>query len=343
MLAAALPAAPPAASEGDVLSNVRCAAAPSTALLWQPRASAALHRTSSMALASSMLTATLGGILRRRRRCGAAAASSTLANGTGGEGQASSPQVFAGSARISACRRRRRVSSRAVAGSRLADGSGEEGRSSSPPVVARASFKVWRSGLRMPFWSWPLRGKREKREQGGVLTADEVAGESDLVANPEEELALLTQDKPMRVAMLGSRDCPFQHQQEIELLSEARVSRGDHVYTSGSSGTNSSVIKGALRAGRPRLLTVVLPQSFGKQDEESQALLRKCLQAGVQVQPTPANDRLTLPEAARACNTRVLGRVQKLIAFAARESLVYLELVDEAKQSGIVTTRFFLD
>merc|ERR1719424_2731003 len=78
----------------------------------------------------------------------------------------------------------------------------------------------------------------------------------------------------MKVAMLGTRECPYQHQQEIELLSEARVMRGDHIFTSGSSGTNASVIKGALKARRPELLTVVLPQSMKKQDKDSQSLLR---------------------------------------------------------------------
>lgn len=238
-------------------------------------------------------------------------------------------------------RHRCRSSVVALAGCTLANGTRRTGsRPSSPPAVARACSNVLRSSLRLPMWPWSLRGRREK---GGMVTADKATDEVSLDANPEEELALLTQASPMRVAMLGSRECPFQHQQEIELLSEARVSRGDHVYTSGSSGTNSSVIRGALQARRPRLLTVVLPQSFDRQDEESQALLRKCLQAGVTVQPTPANDRLSLPEAARACNTKVLGRVQKLIAIAPRESLVYLDLVDEAKQNGIVTTRFFLD
>lgn len=49
----------------------------------------------------------------------------------------------------------------------------------------------------------------------------------------------------------------------------------NHIYTSGASGTNAAVIRGALRAERPDLLTVILPQSLKKQPPESQELLAK--------------------------------------------------------------------
>jgi hypothetical protein len=49
----------------------------------------------------------------------------------------------------------------------------------------------------------------------------------------------------------------------------------NHVYTSGASGTNAAVIRGALRAEKPELLTVILPQSLSKQPPESQELLAK--------------------------------------------------------------------
>lgn len=49
----------------------------------------------------------------------------------------------------------------------------------------------------------------------------------------------------------------------------------NHIYTSGASGTNAAVIKGALRAEKPELLTVILPQSLKKQPPESQELLSK--------------------------------------------------------------------
>lgn len=49
----------------------------------------------------------------------------------------------------------------------------------------------------------------------------------------------------------------------------------NHIFTSGASGTNAAVIRGALRAERPELLTVILPQSLQKQPPESQELLSK--------------------------------------------------------------------
>lgn len=55
----------------------------------------------------------------------------------------------------------------------------------------------------------------------------------------------------------------------------------NHIYTSGASGTNAAVIRGALRAERPELLTVILPQSLKKQPPESQELLSKVSKTGL--------------------------------------------------------------
>ena len=52
-------------------------------------------------------------------------------------------------------------------------------------------------------------------------------------------------------------------------------SQGNHIFTSGATGTNAAVIRGALRAEKPELLTVVLPQSLHKQPPESQELLQE--------------------------------------------------------------------
>ena len=49
----------------------------------------------------------------------------------------------------------------------------------------------------------------------------------------------------------------------------------NHVFTSGATGTNAAVIRGALRAEKPHLLTVVLPQSLSCQPSESQELLQE--------------------------------------------------------------------
>jgi len=51
--------------------------------------------------------------------------------------------------------------------------------------------------------------------------------------------------------------------------------QGNHIFTSGATGTNAAVIRGALRAEKPELLTVVLPQSLHKQPPESQELLQE--------------------------------------------------------------------
>lgn len=85
-----------------------------------------------------------------------------------------------------------------------------------------------------------------------------------------QELTAIQQDGPRNVAILGTRYTSYLHQQIIELLTYANVLVGNHVFTSGASGTNAAVIRGALRAEKPELLTVVLPQSLYKQPKETQ-------------------------------------------------------------------------
>lgn len=85
-----------------------------------------------------------------------------------------------------------------------------------------------------------------------------------------QELSAIQQDGPRNVAILGTRHTSYLHQQIIELLTYANVLVGNHVFTSGAGGTNAAVIRGALRAERPDLLTVVLPQSLQKQPKETQ-------------------------------------------------------------------------
>lgn len=54
----------------------------------------------------------------------------------------------------------------------------------------------------------------------------------------------------------------------------------NHIYTSGATGTNAAVIRGALRAEKPHLLTVVLPQSRRRQPPESRELLEQARASG---------------------------------------------------------------
>lgn len=130
-----------------------------------------------------------------------------------------------------------------------------------------------------------------------------------------QELLAIQQSGPRAIGFFGTRNMGFMHQQLIEILSYAMVitvsmqslyfscpirlgclgfsqsgSRSmstapdylcdvqkNHIYTSGASGTNAAVIRGALRAEMPELLTVILPQSLKKQPPESQDLLSKVI------------------------------------------------------------------
>ena len=64
-------------------------------------------------------------------------------------------------------------------------------------------------------------------------------------------------------------------QTKLLWLTEWVPIQDNHIYTSGATGTNAAVIRGALRAEKPDLLTVVLPQSRRMQPPESQELLEQ--------------------------------------------------------------------
>jgi hypothetical protein len=91
--------------------------------------------------------------------------------------------------------------------------------------------------------------------------------------------------------------------------------QGNHIFTSGATGTNAAVIRGALRAERAELLTVVLPQSMSRQPQESQELLSQV----EHVIEMPQNDKLQLLEASRCVSCRTcwclwVGRRGRLAA-----------------------------
>jgi hypothetical protein len=96
---------------------------------------------------------------------------------------------------------------------------------------------------------------------------------------------------------------------------------------------------GALRAERPDLLTVVLPQSLERQPPESRELLAK---VGALIE-MPQNDDLPLAEASRICNEDILVRVQQVICFAFHDSTLLLETCGKAKQMRKMLTLFYLD
>jgi len=100
-----------------------------------------------------------------------------------------------------------------------------------------------------------------------------------------------------------------------------------------------AAIKGALRAERPDLLTVVLPQSLVMQSDESQKLLEQV----VDIIEMPQNDKLSLDVASRMCNSFLLSRADQLIAFAFHESTTVIEATREARKNEMLVTTLFLD
>ena len=154
-----------------------------------------------------------------------------------------------------------------------------------------------------------------------------------------QELMAIQQQGPRDIGFFGTRNMGFLHQQLIEILSYAMVLTENHIFTSGATGTNAAVIRGALRAERPDLLTVVLPQSLSRQPPESQEMLSRV----ANVVEMPQNDSLTLAEASRICNADILRRCQQVICFAFHDSRLLLDTCEEAKQMRKMVTLFYLD
>ena len=153
-----------------------------------------------------------------------------------------------------------------------------------------------------------------------------------------QELAAIQQTGSKRIALLGSRHVPITHQQLIEMMSYALVLGGNRLMTSGSSGTNSAAIKGAMRAD-PNLLTVILPQSLDRQPRESQEQLQQV----VHLVENPEYDSLSLGEASALCNREIVSRCQQLICFAFHESDTLLQTCQEAEDQRKLVTLFYFD
>ena len=154
-----------------------------------------------------------------------------------------------------------------------------------------------------------------------------------------QELIAIQKDCPKEIGFFGTRNMGFLHQQLIEILAYALCLTGNHIFTSGATGTNAAVIRGSLRAERPELLTVVLPQSLSKQPAESRELLEKVSQ----VEECPENDHLPLLEASRICNDVIVSKVRQVICFAFHDSTLLLETCREAKVQRRMVTLFYLD
>jgi hypothetical protein len=119
----------------------------------------------------------------------------------------------------------------------------------------------------------------------------------------------------------------------------ALVLSGNHVYTSGAGGTHGATIRGALRAERPDLLTVIIPQSMERQTKESQELLKTV----DDVISMPQNDEMSLDMASRICNSYLLSLTDQLISFAFHESNTVIEATKEAKELDMLVTVLYLD
>lgn len=153
-----------------------------------------------------------------------------------------------------------------------------------------------------------------------------------------QELAAIQQTGSRRIALLGSRHVPIMHQQLIEMMSYALVLGGNHIVTSGATGTNSAVIKGAMRAD-PNLLTVILPQSLQQQPGES----KEQLQQVMHLVENSANDELPLGEASAICNREIIARCQQLICFAFHHSKTLIKTSKEAEDQRKIVTLFYFD
>jgi len=142
-----------------------------------------------------------------------------------------------------------------------------------------------------------------------------------------------------KYGIIGTQDLSESHQNLIELLSYALVLSGNHIYTSGgSSGTNIAVIRGALRACNPDLLTVILPQSLSLQSSEMQLLLSRV----ANVVQLPQNDDMDLKEAANICNEKIILSVDKMVVFVYHASTSILNPL-EVYQETMEFVTFYLD
>ena len=153
-----------------------------------------------------------------------------------------------------------------------------------------------------------------------------------------QELAAIQQTGSKRIALLGSRHVPITHQHLIELMSYALVLGGNHILTSGATGTNSAAIRGAMRAD-PNLLTVILPQSLDKQPRES----REQLEQVIHLVENSANNNLSLAEASAICNQEIISRCQQLICFAFHDSVTLLKTCSDAEDQRKLVTLFYFD
>lgn len=178
-----------------------------------------------------------------------------------------------------------------------------------------------------------------KKASFGVTGGTATLEDSEFSVNTIlKQLESIQQGTPKNIVILGTRHCSFLHQQIIELLSYALVLSDNHIYTSGATGTHAAAIRGALRAEFPDLLTVILPQTVGRQPREIRELLgqvKEVIELG--------HDQLPLDAASRICNSELLAKGDQLIVFAFHDSKTLRETIEEAKAMQLLVTVLYLD
>ena len=154
-----------------------------------------------------------------------------------------------------------------------------------------------------------------------------------------QELLLIQQSSPRKIAIIGTRNLLLTHQQLVEMLSYALVLSGNQVVTSGgANGTNMAAIRGAQRAN-PDRLEIILPQTIGQQPTEVQDLLI----GAKHIIEYPDRRAMTLADASKLCNHEIIDRCQQIICFLYHTSYTLMESVNYAKDRRKIVTSFYLD
>lgn len=154
-----------------------------------------------------------------------------------------------------------------------------------------------------------------------------------------EELKLIQNIGTRKIAIIGTRNLSLMHQQLVEILAYALVLSGNIIITSGgSSGVNSAVIKGGVRAD-PNKIEIILPQTIGQQPPDVQNSL-----IGIKgVFEHPDRQNMTLADASRICNREIVESAHQLITFLYHDSHTLKEAIEYAHMQHKIVTVFFLD
>lgn len=152
------------------------------------------------------------------------------------------------------------------------------------------------------------------------------------------ELQLLQSSGSKKIALVGSRHISLTHQQLIEMLAYALGLSGNHLITSGASGTNAAVIRGVQRA-HPANLTVILPQTIDQQPPETQEQLATLPVVKVH----PERRAMSLAQASQLCNQEIVDMCQQLICFLYHSSTTLKETLVYAQEQRKIVTMFYMD